>query len=407
VGPIPEDWQVVPLKALASSIRNGFVGVSLDHQTEKPGVRYLQGFNIRPNSIDLTNETFVTEEFARKQSKARLVAGDILTVQSGHIGTTAMVTPELEGASCHALIITSLKRKSANPRFLVAYMNSALGQARMRGLHVGSSIIHINTSELAEYRVPLPPRNEQDKIAEILGTWDKALEKLDALIAAKERRKQALMQQLLTGERRLPQFGGSLRRLRLDEICERIDRKAPAGIERVLSITAGVGFQDQRDKFSRVIAGRNIENYLHLKRGDFSYNKGNSNLYPQGCIYRLEEYDEGAVPNVWVSFAIKSENVDSNFLKQYFLAGGHNHQLSRLINYGVRNDGLLNLTADNFLSIKIPVPPKEEQQRLGELFEGLASELAILSRQRAALDQQKRGLMQQLLTGQKRVTTTP
>jgi type I restriction enzyme S subunit len=254
--------------------------------------------------------------------------------------------------------------------------------------------------------VPLPSLSEQQKIADILGAWDVALEKLDALIAAKERRKQALMQQLLTGKRRLPQFGGSWRWLRLDEICERIDRKAPTGIERVLSITAGAGFQDQRDKFSRVIAGRNIENYVHLRRGEFSYNKGNSNLYPQGCIYRLEEYDEGAVPNVWVSFAIKSADVDSNFLKQYFLAGGHNHQLSRLINYGVRNDGLLNLTADNFFSIKIPVPPKEEQQRLGELFEGLASELAILRRQRAALDQQKRGLMQQLLTGQKRVTTT-
>lgn len=98
VGQIPDDWQVVPLKALASSIRNGFVGVSLDHQTDQSGVRYLQGFNIRPNRIDLTNETYVTPEFAKKHKKARLTTGDILTVQSGHIGTTAMVTPDLEGA---------------------------------------------------------------------------------------------------------------------------------------------------------------------------------------------------------------------------------------------------------------------------------------------------------------------
>ncbi len=267
-----------------------------------------------------------------------------------------------------------------------------------------STIPQINNKHIIPHEVLIPPLPEQQKIADILGTWDEALEKLDALIAAKERRKRGLIQQLLAGNRRVNGATGKWQWERLDSVCEQIERKAPVGIERVLSITAGTGFQDQREKFSRVIAGRNLENYVHIKRGEFSYNKGNSGQYPQGCVYRLEEFDEGAVPNVWISFAIKDPRLIGDYIKHFFLAGGHNHQLSRLINYGVRNDGLLNLTAKSFFSIKVPVPPLEEQRELGRFFELLAKELRLLRDQRAAVDQQKRGLMQKLLTGKVRVS---
>ncbi|SKB08001.1 type I restriction enzyme, S subunit [Prosthecobacter debontii] len=166
---------------------------------------------------------------------------------------------------------------------------------------------------------------------------------------------------------------------------------------------AGRGFVDQREKFSRVIAGRNIENYVLLKKGEFSYNKGNSDRYPQGCVYRLEEFEEGAVPNVWISFRLRSESDSPLFYKHFFLYGGLNHGLHRLINAGVRNDGLLNLTASNFFSVTVPTPEPAEQAQLGELFENLSIFIKNLRTQRTALDQQKRGLMQRLLTGKIRV----
>jgi type I restriction enzyme S subunit len=212
------------------------------------------------------------------------------------------------------------------------------------------------------------------------------------------------MQQLLTGKRRLPGFQKKWPRVRLDKVFEPLTRKASASVERALSITAGVGFVDQREKFSRVIAGANLTNYILLKRGEFSYNKGNSNLYPQGCVYCLEEYDEGAVPNVWISFKLRDGDNSSNFYKYFFLAGGHNHQLHRLINAGVRNDGLLNLTAENFYTITVPVPEPQEQHRLGELFNQLDSELRLLRQERSAVEKQKRGLMQKLLTGKIRIS---
>jgi type I restriction enzyme, S subunit len=188
-------------------------------------------------------------------------------------------------------------------------------------------------------------------------------------------------------------------------VFQRIERPVQGTPEYVLSITAGKGFVDQRVKFSRVIAGRNIENYVLLRKGEFSYNKGNSDRYPQGCIYRLEEFNEGAVPNVWISFALKSDKHSPLFYKHFFLSGGLNHQLHRIINSGVRNDGLLNLTASNFFTVRVPVPQPEEQKKLGELLEFINQELRLLRTERIALDQQKRGLMQRLLTGKIRVKT--
>jgi type I restriction enzyme S subunit len=72
----------------------------------------------------------------------------------------------------------------------------------------------------------------------------------------------------------------------------------------VLSITAGVGFVNQAEKFGKEIAGAQYQNYTVLHKGDFSYNKGNSKTYPQGCIYMLEDRTKAAVPNVFNSFSL-------------------------------------------------------------------------------------------------------
>lgn len=396
-------WPLTRVSEICERVSVGIVIEPSKYYTSNTGVRAFRSQNVRENRVNNSNWVYLTEDGDRKNSKSKLRTNDVLIVRSGAPGVACVLPPHYAGSNCIDLVFARPRQDLVDSRFLCSFFNSSFGRSQALGMQNGLAQKHLNVGSVAEMLVPLPPLPEQQKIADILGTWDEALEKLDALIAAKDRRKQALMQQLLTGQRRLPRCSEPWRWLPLDEVCERVDRKAPAGVARVLSITAGVGFQDQREKFSRVIAGRNIENYIHLKRGEFSYNKGNSNLYPQGCVYRLEEYDDGAVPNVWVSFAVKTKEVESDFLKQYFLAGGHNHQLSRLINSGVRNDGLLNLTADSFFSIKVPVPPPKEQQRLGELFESLSGELRLLRDQRAALDQQKRGLMQKLLTGNVRV----
>ena len=388
VGVVPSDWKIVSLKSLATSIRNGFVGVSLPHQTNQGGVRYLQGFNIRPNKIELINETFVTVEFADKQVKARLRANDLLTVQSGHIGTTALVPAELEGASCHALIITTLKPKLADPRFIVTYMNSHIGQARMRGLHVGSSIPHINTSELADYRVPLPPQSEQNRIADILCTWNEALEKLNALITAKERYYMAIL------ESALKRYADTDCKVH-DVTHETGPRNRAKMIARVLSVTNSQGFVLPENYFDKQVASSDTTGYKIVRRGEYAYNPSRINV---GSIARLETWDEGVVSPIYVVFGL-NERIEADYFHHWLNSHEARSRIRRSAQGSVRDS----VNFADFGSIRLPLPKREQQKAIVDCLNTAQSEIRLLQKQHDALGQQQRGLMQQLLTGTIRV----
>ena len=153
--------------------------------------------------------------------------------------------------------------------------------------------------------------------------------------------------------------------VRLNQIAEPITKIVGNGTYETLSISAGIGFVNQAKKFGKELSGKQYEKYTVLNRGDFSYNKGNSKTYPQGCIYRLKDRETAAVPNVFESFKIKKDSPD--YYEQLFTSGYLNKQLSKKINHGVRDDGLLNLTGKDFYSCYVPHPPIAEQQKIAEI----------------------------------------
>ena len=274
----------------------------------------------------------------------------------------------------------------------------------IRNLSQGGNQANLSGGLIKSFRLLLPPTYEQEKIAAILHTWDRAIDLSERLITEKQERRKGLMQQLLTGKKRLPGLTGEWQEAQLNKVFERVQHSIHEGkTPEVLSITAKVGFVSQREKFSKVIAGKNLEKYVLIRRGEFSFNKGNSKTYPQGCVFRLKEFDEGAVPNVFYSFRTKLPEVCPEFYSHFFASGGLNHQLSRVINTGVRNDGLLNLKASDFFTVKIPLPPVEEQEQIAKILTLANQELDLLQTKADALRKQKKGLMQQLLTGKTRV----
>lgn len=153
--------------------------------------------------------------------------------------------------------------------------------------------------------------------------------------------------------------------VRLNQIAEPITKIVGNGTYETLSISAGIGFVNQAKKFGKELSGKQYEKYTVLNRGDFSYNKGNSKSYPQGCIYRLKDRETAAVPNVFESFKIKKDSPD--YYEQLFTSGYLNKQLSKKINHGVRDNGLLNLTEKDFYSCYVPHPPIAEQQKIAEI----------------------------------------
>ena len=152
---------------------------------------------------------------------------------------------------------------------------------------------------------------------------------------------------------------------RLSEVATELTERAGQDMYETVSISAGIGFVNQAEKFGKELSGKQYEKYVVLHKGDFSYNKGNSKTSPQGCIYRLNDRESAAVPNVFESFRIKEQNAD--YYEQLFLSGFLNRQLYSRINRGVRDDGLLNLTGKDFYSCTVPVPPVDEQKKIAEV----------------------------------------
>lgn len=197
---------------------------------------------------------------------------------------------------------------------------------------------------------------------------------------------------------RFPEFGTSegWKKYKLRELADRITKKVGDNKLVTLSISAGIGFVSQAEKFSRDISGKQYCNYIYLKRGEFSYNKGNSKTFPQGCIYELKAYDEAAVPNAFISFRFK-ENLVPSFYQGYFDSNFHGKQLVRFITSGARSDGLLNISPTDFFSIVLPSPvKKEEQQKIADCLSSIDELIDAESRKLKALEKYKKGLMQKL-----------
>ena len=163
-------WHRRRIDEVSLFVTNGFVGKSAQHYVVEGGVPYLVSKNVRRNRLKLDEVTYISEEFHHSSKKSQLLEGDILTVQSGHIGETAVVPKEYAGANCHALIITRPDPKQLDPYFASYYLNSAVGQRRLSQLVIGSTIQHLNTSDLKKLDIPQPNIEEQKSISALLSS---------------------------------------------------------------------------------------------------------------------------------------------------------------------------------------------------------------------------------------------
>lgn len=188
---------------------------------------------------------------------------------------------------------------------------------------------------------------------------------------------------------------------KLNEVVTELTERAGQDMYETVSISAGIGFVNQAEKFGKELSGKQYEKYIVLHKGDFSYNKGNSKTSPQGCIYRLNDRESAAVPNVFESFRIKEQ--DADYYEQLFLSGFLNRQLYSRINRGVRDDGLLNLTGKDFYSCMVPIPPKNEQKKIAQILAQCDTVIELKEKYLEEEKRRKQWLIENVLTGKIRL----
>ena len=160
---LPQGWKLPALARLVSKLTNGFVGPTRDILVTE-GVRYLQSLHIKAGTIDFgRGEYFVAPEWSLQHEKSILAKNDILIVQTGDIGQTALVADEFVGCNCHALIIARPRTELVLPAFLELVLRSAYGRAAFDIYSTGALHPHLNCSNIRDIRIPCPPIQEQEQ----------------------------------------------------------------------------------------------------------------------------------------------------------------------------------------------------------------------------------------------------
>lgn len=153
---------------------------------------------------------------------------------------------------------------------------------------------------------------------------------------------------------RFPGFEGEWKLEQLKDISVPVTEKVGKRKLTPVSISAGVGFVPQAEKFGRDISGNQYELYTLVRDGEFVFNKGNSKTFPQGCVYLLDGWGEVAAPNVFISFRLR-EGYVNEFFQYLFEKNAHGIELKPHITSGARSNGLLNISKDTFFGIYLPV----------------------------------------------------
>jgi type I restriction enzyme S subunit len=245
---------------------------------------------------------------------------------------------------------------------------------------------------------------EQKAIAQVLSTADAAIHTTEKLISLKILRKKWLMQQLLTGKKRLMGFEGEWKEMKLSDLFDKVTRKNIEGNTTVVTISAQRGFVRQTDFFNKNIASEITDNYFLVEKGEFCYNKSYSNGYPWGATKRLNDFEKAVVTTLYICFGVKDKKkTKPEYFEQFFGANHLDKGLTKIAHEGGRAHGLLNVTTSDFFSLNVTVPTYEEQTAIAQVLQVADREISLLKAKAGKLREQKKGLMQVLLTGKIRL----
>ena len=255
-----------------------------------------------------------------------------------------------------------------------------------------TSVPGVNRNDLHRIKVKLPPLAEQRRIAGILGAWDEAISLTGRLIEAKQRRKQGLMQRLLTGSARLPGFEGEWREVRLDQVAKVIMGQSPSS-ENYNGTGQGIPLiQGNADIEDRRTAPRNFTTEItkQCKVGDIIL----SVRAPVGET-ALSVHDACIGRGVC---AIRATNLDNKFLYQLLVF------IEPAWDRYAQGSTFTAINSSDIKQFRLSVPSASDEQRaIAAVLQTADEAIALLERKLAALRRQKQGLMQRLLTGQVRV----
>ena len=384
---LPSGWRVVRLGEICDFYKGK--GISKDDISENgiSCIRYGELYTTYGEKIDeiYSKTNLNTDELFLSK------CNDIIIPSSGE------TAQDIAKASCVLLDDIALGgdlnvlRTCQNGIFLSYYLN-VIAKKDIAKIAQGVSIVHLYAAELENLKILLPPLDEQKKIAEILSTWDEAINLTINLIESKKQFKKALMQNLLTAKIRFSQFKDEWKKTKLGNFLKEKSERNTKNIDLILSVTNKFGFVTQVEYFDKSVASDNTANYKIVRKGNFAYNPSRINV---GSIALLESYEIGILSPMYVVFECL-ENLDNRFLKFWFQSHIFMGNLPKYLAGSVRES----LNFNDMKTISIKLPNLKEQQKIAEVLTACDDEINLLNLKLENLKKQKQGLMQKLLKGE-------
>ncbi len=404
VGMIPIDWEEKSMDELTSLMTNGFVGTATNEYSDSDdSVLYIQGYNVKENGFDFNGIKRVNKNFHDRHMKSCLRSGDLLTIQTGDIGVTTMVTPDLAGSNCHALVISRFNVRFSDPLFYCYYFNSEVGRKKLKEIETGSTMKHLNVGDMKQIHVVAPPLREQTAIATALYGVDALVDSLDRLISKKRDLKQATMQQLLTGQTRLPGFSGEWLRTELKHLVRTPITDGPHLTPTFYE--TGVPFLSVNNLTNNRI---DLTDLRFISKADdeiFSRKckpqKGDVLLGKAASVGKVAIVEDDLDFNIWSPIALvrSGEKLDAKFLYFQLLSADSITQVTLLTNSSSQG----NIGMGDIEKIQISYPCVDEQIAISKVLTSMDMEISALESRRNKTGALKQGMMQELLTGRTRL----
>lgn len=391
-----DEWEQRKLGEMASLITKGTTPLD---KSNAGTVNYVKIESIDNSSGEITiTQKISSEEHEGYLRRSQLKENDILFSIAGTLGRVTLVKSSILPANTNqALAIIRLK--SGCLKYVKTYLKGKAVADFIKKNPTTGAQPNLSLEQVSNLEIVLPSKKEQEQI----GSFFEQLDNLITLHQRKCEKLQTFKASML--EKMFPKDGKDMPEVRfkgfekpwqsicLKDFTSEITRTDKTSEAPIMMITAANGFIDQSDRYAFNNAGQSLARYIVLKKGELAYNHGASKQRPYGSCFALE-IDEARIPYVYHCFTVRSHN--PYFVSTVLNGKQIEKQLRKLVTSGARMDGLLNISYEDYGTVKLMLPEREEQDRIAEYFKHMEKLTVLCQQELNKLQSIKKNLLEKM-----------
>ena len=404
---VPNGWDKYTGSDITSKITKGSSPKWQGFDYQKDGTLFVTSENVRDGFLDVSKPKYLPLEFNIKLKNSQLKKGDILiNIVGASIGRSCKYNLDSTQANINQAVCLFRTNELVESDYIYQYLQSENTINRLLGTQTESARPNLSLTDMRDFIFAIPPLPEQQKIAKILSTWDKAISTTKRLIGNSTQQKKALMQQLLTGKKRL-----------LDDNGERFagewEERAVSSLGKIYSggtpSTSNTGYWDgDINWITPTDITKQDSRYINSSLRKITLEgleNSSAKLVPAGSLLICTRATIGAMAitshEMCTNQGFKNivPNSKTNIEFVYYLLTYNKHRMISKAS----GSTFLELSKTSFESMKFNMPAIKEQKKIATVLTNVDKEIELLEQQLADLQQEKKALMQVLLTGKKRV----